>query len=352
MIDLSLLEEKARHALPRSLWEYFAGGADSEQTLVDNEEAWKRFRLVPRVMRDVGDVITDVEILGSKLRLPVIAGPWSFQGLAHTDGECATATGAGAVGSLFVAPVIATRSLEETGPANTGIPAWFQYYMLKDRGRTAALIEQAKEAEYSALVLTVDKLPIAGKRRRKAASWLTLDKGMRIPNFNYETETDEVGPDEYFANILDHAPSFDDITYAREVTGLPVIVKGILDPHDALRAVDFGASGVVVSNHGGRQLDGAISTADALPAVVAAVEGRVPVLVDGGIRSGADVMKALSIGASAVLVTRPIIWGLALDGADGVTAVLNELHDELVHTMALSGTPTVDEIDRARVRSI
>jgi len=350
MLDLENLEHRARERLSATVYDYFAGGADDETTLADNPAAWKRMRLVPRVMRDVAQVSTETEVLGTGMAIPIMVGPWAFQGLAHPEGEPATARGAAAAGAVMVASTVATSSLEEVALAAAGSPLWFQFYLLSDRAMTADLLHRATAAGYRAVVMTVDKLPVAGRRRRLAADRFSLPEGSVIANFGYVVpEGHDAGPDGYLRGLLDPSVTFDDMEWACAECSLPLVVKGILHPDDAVAAVEAGAAGVIVSNHGGRQLDGAIATADALPAVVDAVAGRVPVLVDGGIRSGADVVKALAVGAAAVLVTRPIIWGLVVHGAPGVEAVLRELAAETSHAMALCGAGSVAAIDRGLV---
>jgi len=350
MLDLENLEHRARERLSATVYNYFAGGADDETTLADNPVAWKRIRLVPRVLRDVGDVSIATEVLGTPMSMPIMVGPWAFQGLAHPEGEPATAEGTAAAGTVMVVSTVATYSLEDTARAAAGSPLWFQFYLLRDRGMTTDLLHRAEAAGYQALVMTVDKLPIPGRRRRLAADRFSLPGGTPIANFDYVVPEDQdTGPDGYLRGLLDASVTLADLEWACAECRLPVVAKGILSPHDAVAAVEAGAAAIVVSNHGGRQLDGTIATADALPAVVDAVAGRVPVLVDGGIRSGADVVKALAIGASAVMVVRPVIWGLVVHGAPGVEAVLRELAAEMAHAMALCGARTVGDIDRTLV---
>lgn len=305
---------------------------------------------MPRVMRDVGGVSAHTEILGIPAATPVMVGPWAFQGLAHPEGERATARGAAAAGAIMVVPTVATASLEDVAAAGGGAPQWFQFYALRDRKVTADLLHRARETGYRAVVMTVDKLPVPGRRRRRAADRFSLPEGAAIANFKYVVPQEhDTGPDEYLGAMLDTSVTFADVEWACGESGLPLLVKGLLNPDDAVSAVDAGAAGVIVSNHGGRQLDGAVATADALSGVVEAVADRVPVLVDGGIRSGVDALRALAMGASAVLVARPIIWGLVVGGADGVEAVLRELTEEMAHAMALCGARTVADIDRRLV---
>jgi 4-hydroxymandelate oxidase len=350
MLDLENLEHRARERLSATMYDYFAGGADDETTLADNLVAWKRIRLVPRVMRDASALSIATEVLGTPMAMPIMVGPWAFQGLAHPEGEPATAQGAAAAGAVMVVSTVATSSLEDAARAAADSPLWFQFYLLRDRGMTGELLDRAAAAGYRALVMTVDKLPVAGRRRRLAADRFSLPGGTPITNFGYVVPEDhDTGPDGYLRGLLDASVTFADVEWACAKCRLPLVVKGILSPRDAVAAVEAGAAGIIVSNHGGRQLDGAIATADALPGVIDAVAGRVPVLVDGGIRSGADVVKALAIGASAVLVVRPVIWGLVVHGAPGVEAVLKELAAELEHAMALCGAPTVADIDRGLI---
>lgn len=350
MLDLENLEHRARERLSATMYDYFAGGADDETTLADNPLAWKRIRLVPRIMRDASTVSIATEVLGTPMALPIMVGPWAFQGLANPEGETATAQGTAAAGAVMVVSTVATSSLEDVARAAGDSPLWFQFYLLRDRGLTAELLDRAAAAGYRAVVMTVDKLPVSGRRRRLAADRFSLPGGTPITNFGYVVPEDQdTGPDGYLRGLLDGSVTFADIEWARAKCRLPLVVKGVLNPRDAAAAVEAGAAGIIVSNHGGRQLDGAIATADALPAIVDAVGGRVPVMVDGGIRSGADVIKALAIGAAAVLVVRPIIWGLVVHGAPGVEAVLKELAAELQHAMALCGVRSVAEIDRGLV---
>ena len=353
MIDLENIRQRAKQKLSATTYDYYAGGADDELTLADNPAAWRRIRLVPRVMRDVSGITTEIEILGCTSSTPIMVGPWAFQALAHEEGEPETARGAAAAGACMVASMMATSSLEVIAEAAAGSPLWFQFYVLRDRELTARLLRRAEAAGYRALVMAVDKLPVPGRRRRRAADRFSLPEGTRIPNLSYEVPPDrETGPDEYLGGLLDASVTFADISWACEACDLPVFVKGVLSPGDALDAIECGAAGIIVSNHGGRQLDGAVATADALAPVIDAVGGKIPILVDGGIRTGADAVKALAIGASAVLVARPVVWGLVVDGALGVEAVLRELTDEAAHTMALCGASRITDLDQRLVAGL
>lgn len=343
-MDAAALEAQARAVLSPMAYDYYAGGADDEVTLRDNEASWRRIRLLPKVLRDVSKVDPAISLLGLDMAAPILIAPMALQRMAHDEGEAAMARGAAATGTVMVASTMATVSLEDIATAAPDTPRWFQLYVQRDRDLTASLLKRAAAAGYTGIVLTVD-LPVVARRRRDEANQLSLPDGMRVENL-------QVGLDhgagsalaEYSNAAFDTSTTADDIAWVAEVSGLPVVVKGVLRADDAVRCADAGAAAVIVSNHGGRQLDGAIAGADALPAVAAAIDGRVPLLVDGGIRSGVDVVRAIALGASAVLVGRPFLWGLAVDGADGVAGVMAELVDETVRAMTLCGASTVDDI--------
>ena len=311
-----LAAQAASAAVPDDVRRYWDGGAGDERTTTEAVEAWQRVRLRPRVLRDVSDRDTSLDLLGSRLATPVLVGPTALHGLAHPDGEVATARGTAAAGSLLVLSTRSTRPLEEV-PAG---PWWLQVYVLRDRGRTRALVQRAAAAGASALVVTGDT-PYLGQRPVRRAP---------LPP---EQEQDPSAGLEVVADLA-------------EASGLPVLVKGVLRGDDALDCLDAGAAGVVVSNHGGRQLDRALATAVALPDVVDAVAGRAPVLVDGGLRSGLDVLCALALGADAVLLGRPVLWALAADGAAGVQACLEALTADLSHAMGLAGARRLAQISR------
>ncbi len=341
---LADLRERARAALPLDAWEYYEGGAGDEVTVGEAEAGWRDFRLRPRVLRDVSRVDLATSLLGADLGSPFAVAPMAFHALAHPDGECATVRGAGDAGCLTVVSTRASRPLEDVAAAATG-PWWFQAYLLRDRGLTEALVRRAAAAGAGAVVLTVDT-PYVGRKRRVG--------GVRIG----------VPDDEYLVNLARHLvpgttgresaeqdPSMTPDVVARlaEVGGLPVVVKGVLRGDEALRCVAAGAAGVVVSTHGGRQLDRALPSAHALADVVGAVGGRVPVLVDGGIRSGTDALVALGLGATAVLLGRPVLWALAAGGAAAVTGLLEELADDLRHVLALAGATSPLDLDPGTV---
>ena len=324
---------------------YYASGADDQTTLADNEAAMRRYVLRPRVLVDVSSVDTRLTLLGLSLAAPILVAPMALQRLAHPDGEAAVARAAAAAGLGYCLSTMATTSLEEVAPLAAGrAPQLFQLYVLRDRALTAQLVARAAAAGYSALVVTVDA-PLLGRREADVASGFTLPEGLELANLR-----DAIAPLSrhqkegsalfaWFASQVDASLTWRDIAWLRSLTRLPLLLKGILTGEDAARAVAAGVDGIVVSNHGGRQLDGVAAALDALPEVVAAVGGRMPVLVDGGFRRGGDVLKALGLGASAVLVGRPCLWGLAAGGEAGVAAVLGMLVRELRLAMALAGCP-------------
>lgn len=333
-MDLVELERQAAELLPASVYDYFAGGAFDELTVAANADDWGRLRLRPRVLRDVSSVSTATTVLGTSVAAPVLVAPTANQRLAHPEGEAATAAGTAAAGSLMVLSTRSTTPVEEVAAAAPNGPRWYQVYVLRDRGRTISLVERSVEAGCAALVLTADT-PQLGRRLRDLRNAFVLPTEV--------TNESLAGPAELAAQ--DPSLTFDDIGWLAERSNLPVVVKGVLRGDDARRCLDSGASAIVVSNHGGRQLDTAMSGAAALPEVVEAVAGRVEVYVDGGVRRGTDVMKALALGARAVLVGRPVIWGLTTGGAAGVQSVLEALGEELALAMSLCGCRAVDEID-------
>jgi 4-hydroxymandelate oxidase len=342
-LDLDVLESRAREQLPADVFDYYAGGAETETTLTEAPGAWRSWRLRPRVLRGISTVRLDTELLGSPVRTPIGVAPWAYQGMAHPDGELATARGAAAAGALLTVSTSATHSLEEVATEAAGSPTWFQLYRLHSPGHTDDLARRAGDAGYRALVLTVD-LPLLGRRRRDLRHDFALPPGLRLAN---RPPVDDHQPS--LQDLATPTWTFDDIARFGEVSGLPVVVKGVLRGDDALRCVQAGAAAVWVSTHGGRQVDPAVASAHALPEVVDAVGENVEVYADGGIRSGSDALTALALGASAVFVGRPTIWGLAIGGADGVTGVLTALAEELAHTMALCGLDDVRSVPRDTV---
>lgn len=307
------------------------------------------------MLTGVGVCETSVTVLGAELSAPVIVAPTAYQKLAHPDGEVGMARGAGAAGTVMAVSTLATTSLEEVAAAATG-PLWFQLYVYKERAITESLVARAEAAGYRALALTVDA-PYLGRRERDIHNGFGLPPGLIVANFEGRAQADQPGVDAgasglsvYATRLIDPTLTWESVDWLRSITHLPILVKGILTAEDARLALDHGAAAVIVSNHGGRQLDGSVTGIEALPEVVEAVAGRAPVLVDGGIRRGTDVLKALALGASATLIGRPALWALAADGAAGVERALGLLREELRMAMALSGCHSVGDITPALVK--
>ncbi|MGY1698654.1 alpha-hydroxy acid oxidase [Geodermatophilus sp. SYSU D00766] len=341
---LADLRERARTALRPDAWEYYEAGAGDEVTVGEAEAAWRDFRLRPRVLRDVSCVDLRTRVLGADLASPFAVAPMAFHALADPDGECATVRGAGDAGCLTVVSTRASRPLEDVAAAAPG-PWWFQAYVMRDRGLTEALVQRAAAAGAGAVVLTVDT-PHVGRKQRVGGVRIGIPDDEYLVNLARHLVPGTVGRE---AAEQDPSLTPDVVGRLAEVGGLPVVVKGVLRGDEALRCVEAGAAGVVVSTHGGRQLDRALPSAHALADVVAAVGGRVPVLVDGGVRSGTDALVALALGATAVLVGRPVLWALAAGGAAAVTAVLEELAADLRHVLALAGATSPADLDPAVV---
>lgn len=353
-LNLFEYEQLASERLSQMALDYYASGAWDEVTLRDNRVAFERFKLCPRVLVDVSDRNLATKVLGQPLHMPLLIAPMAFQCLAHPQGEIATAKAAASTGVGMVLSTLSTKSIEEVATVshdtNLYSPQWFQLYIHKDKGLTRALVERAYAAGYKALCITVDA-PVLGRRERDKRNEFALPLGMQVANLTNISELNiphkegESGLFTYFAEQLNPAVTWNDLEWLKSLCPLPLVLKGILRADDAARAVECGAKGIVVSNHGGRQLDGAIASLDALAEVVKAVDGRAEVLLDGGIRRGTDILKALALGAKAVLVGRPVLWGLAVAGEAGVAHVIEILRDELDVAIALSGCASVEKID-------
>jgi 4-hydroxymandelate oxidase len=328
-------------------WEYISGGAADELTLRWNRESYDRIRLRPRILVDVSQIDPRVTLFGRELPFPILLAPTAYHKLAHAEGEIATAKGAGASGATMVVSTSSTTSIEDIAQVATR-PLWFQLYVQPDRDFTRELVRRAETSGYHAIVVTVDS-PVLGPRYRETRTKFALPPGVERANLKgLKTATGGQRPTEstIYSALLDPKLTWKEIEWLRSLTKLPLVMKGVLNPDDAARGVDLGASGIIVSNHGGRNLDTLPATIDALPEVAARVGGRVPVLVDGGIRRGTDVLKAIAFGASAVLIGRPYLYGLAVGGADGVARVVNILRREFEMAMALTGRTSVAQIDR------
>ncbi|HLZ55416.1 MAG TPA: alpha-hydroxy acid oxidase [Ktedonosporobacter sp.] len=336
-VNVSDYETLARERIEPILWDYYMGGSDDEVTLRVNRSAFERIQLRPRMLVDVSTCSTNTTVLGTPISMPILIAPTACHGFAHSEGECETARGAGQADTLMAVSTVANRSIEEIAEAAGG-PLWFQLYVYDDNRITADLVQRAEQAGYRAIVLTVDA-PRFARRERDIRNGLILPPPPhRIANFKVDDIT-----------RLKPSLTWKDIAWLRTLTSLPILIKGVLTAEDALLAIEHGLDGIIVSNHGGRQLDGAIASITALPEIVTAVAGRSEVYLDGGIRRGTDIIKALALGARAVLVGRPVLWGLAAEGATGVYRVLEMLRIELELVMALSGRPTLESVDRTLV---
>lgn len=356
--DLICVEDfrkRAQQLLPKPVFDFYQGGADDEQTLKDNRDAFKRYRLRPSLLRDVSRTDLSVTVLGYQLPFPIAIGPSSNHKLAHPDGEIGTAKGASqASAAICVSGSGSNTSLEDISQAvnDSSSPLWIQFYMYKDRDLNVKLIKRAEQAGYKALFVTVD-LPVIGNRRSDIRNQFTIPANLGYANLDglvdhsqLHVETDNrVGLHSLCNDTFDPSFSWEDLRWLRNVTTLPIVLKGILTAEDAKEALRYDVSGIVVSNHGGRQLDGTLATIDALSEVVNAVRGSgVEVFLDGGIRRGTDILKALALGAKAVFIARPTLWGLACGGDQGVAKVINILREELEQAMALSGCTSIAEI--------
>ncbi|HTQ80818.1 MAG TPA: alpha-hydroxy acid oxidase [Thermoanaerobaculia bacterium] len=352
-VNIFELEAIAREKLTKQAYDYYASGAMDEVTLRDNRAAFDRIRLAYRVLVDVSHRDASTSVLGQPIAWPLLAAPTAFHGLATAEAERATVRAVGATGTVFILSTLSNTPVEEVVATASG-PVWFQLYVYRDREATAGLVQRAEAAGCQALVLTVDA-PLLGRRERDVRNRFRLPPHLSVANLLPEgygvvaKDSEDSGLASYFYSLLDPALSWKDVDWLRSITKLPVVVKGIVRPEDALHAAEAGAAGIVVSNHGGRQLDTAPATIEVLPEVTEALAARghaVEVYLDGGIRRGTDILKALALGARAVLSGRAILWGLAAEGEAGAAHALKLLYDELDLAMALTGTPTVADITR------
>jgi 4-hydroxymandelate oxidase len=355
IINLASLEQLARPRLSKMSFDFVAGGSDDEWTLRRNMAAWHDTELLPRVLRYSRERSLETTLLGQRLAHPILMAPMGFQCLAHPEGEVAAARGAAAAKAVYVLSTTSTKSIEEVAQESQG-PKWFQLYVYKDRSITKNLVERAVAAGYQALCLTVDT-PIEGRREKDKLNQFRLPAGLTIANFRDNPALNDIGGADresaltkYIESQWETGLSWDDVDWLARLSRLPLVLKGILSARDAELAVQHGIAAIIVSNHGGRQLDGVPATAEVLEAVVDAVGNRGEVLVDGGIRRGTHVLRALAMGARAVLVGRPLFWALALGGADGVAAALEHLRGELSEAMELAGCRSTAEISRELLR--
>jgi len=365
-VSLALLEQRAKEMLSPPAFDYVAGGASGEDTMRANREAFYRWRIVPRMLRDVSQRDLSVELLGVQLAAPVILGPVGVQGILHAEGELASARAAATLGLPFTLSTAASRSIEEIARAADGAGTgvrWFQLYWGKSPDLTASMLQRAESAGYKALVVTLDTSMLAWRERDLQHAYLPFILGQGLANYfsdpvfrallAHPPEQDPTAAIQLWGSLFSNtALTWRDIPFLQKHTSLPIILKGILHPEDAAHALDAGVDGLIVSNHGGRQVDGSIATLEALPAIVREVKGRVPVLFDGGIRRGADVFKALALGARAVLLGRLYTWGLAVAGQQGVRDVVLNLLADLDLTLALSGHTSCRNLDASALSDL
>jgi 4-hydroxymandelate oxidase len=341
-LDFDALEEKARARLPAPSFAFCATGADDEITAAENVAAWRRLRLRPHVLRDIARVDTSVTLLGAQVPTPILVAPMGRHKLFHPEGERASARGAAAAGALYVLATSANVLLEDVAAERGSTAQWFQLYMWPNRGEVEALIDRVAASGFRALVLTVDN-QVYGSSPRQLRAPFQPSPDIRNVNMPGAPMARTAYDPEFKGKVM-FPTTWRELEWLVERTPLPVVVKGVLRGDDAARCVELGAKAIIVSNHGGRHLDTTVSTADALAEVVDAVGGKAEVYVDGGIRRGTDILKALALGARAVLIGRPVLWGLATGGPDGVRAVLEHLQEELVRAMQLCGAARLDEI--------
>ncbi len=348
MLNLFDFEKSMTSSLEASAIDYYQSGALDEHTLKDNISAFQRIQFLPRVLKDVSHVNTNTSFAGQQLSTPILFSPTAFLGMAHEDGELAVARAAQNAKTIMICSTLSNYPIEEI-TASTQASVWFQLYAYKDRQATLNLIQRAKHAGCKALVITVDA-PFLGRREQDVRNQFQLPSHLNIANLfskdhnSLPNKGGHSGLAHYFENLIDKSLTWRDIDWLKREADMPVYLKGILHPKDAQLAVEHGVDGIIVSNHGGRQLDGSISSIDALPAISRAVNKQIPIMLDGGIRRGSDILKALALGAETVGIGRPVIWGLNHSGQQGVESIVNILTSELSLAMALAGCQDIQSI--------
>jgi 4-hydroxymandelate oxidase len=344
-VNIFEYEALAKERLPQAEYDFIAGGATDEITLRRTRAVFDAIMLRPRMLVDISQRDLSTSVLGQRIEFPILLDPAGNHGRAHQDGELATARAAGAMGTVMLLSSGSSYTLEEVAKAATG-PIWFQQYLYRDRGLTKMMAERAQQAGYSALCLTLDSTVRAKRERNIRNNYSNPPSpnyaGLEVPEMSWSTGTDAPRG---VNQLLDRSATWPYLDWVAANTPLPLVVKGIMTAEDGRQCVEHGVRGVIVSNHGARQLDTTFASVEVLPEVVEAVDGRIEVYLDGGIRRGTDVLKALALGARAVLFGRPLFWGLAVDGEAGLRAVLQMLRDELEMAMGMCGRPTIQSID-------
>lgn len=354
VVNVCEYEELARQKLPKMVFDYYASGAEDQWTLKENRNAFERIRFRPRILIDVTKVDLSTNVLGFNISMPIMVAPTAMQRMAHPDGELATARAVAKHGTIMTLSSWATSSVEEVASVGPGI-RFFQLYVYKDRNVVAQLVRRAERAGFKAIALTVDT-PRLGRRESDIKNRFALPKHLTLANFEgldlgQMDKTQDSGLASYVAGQIDRSLSWKDVKWLQTITKLPILVKGVITAEDTKLALQSGAAGIIVSNHGARQLDYVSATISALEEVVQAAAGRLPVFLDGGVRRGTDVLKALALGASGVFVGRPVVFGLACDGQLGVEKVLQMMRDEFELAMALAGCTKVSDINRSHVQT-
>ena len=349
IVNIDELEQQAKQQLDQASYDFVAGGAGSEQTLRANREAFQKITIMPRVLTGIKQVDTSMNLLGQRLSMPIYVTPMANHGVVHPLAEVGSAQGAKKAGTLFVAPTGSNKTMEEVATAIRDSPRWFQLYLNKDPEVNEQLLQRAEKTGYSAIVLTVD-LPVLGTRDRNVRNSFMLSKDLNRSNVSSERYVAATRSLQSLTAGIKDDLSWEDYEWTRKHTTLPVLIKGILSTDDAEEAAKRKVPAIIVSNHGGRQLDTGFGAIEALRPIVERVRGKTRVLFDSGIRRGTDVFKAMALGAEAVGLGRPVLWGLALNGADGVAAVLEHLRVELANVMRLAGTARLADVTSDYIR--